>query len=361
MTIAKNHGIQGHLQRQDFFTSHRQGDQMNANTNNHEEWTIGRLLATASGYWQPCVLHAAVNLDIFSILGERWLTTEEVAGKLQGSERGAAALLNALAAMGLFLKSEGKFANTTFSKTFLAKDSPQYKGYIIRHHDHLVQSWSRLEDAVMSGQPVESADYGETTRENFLMGMFNLAMDIAPKAAAEIDLHDRRSLLDLGGGPGTYAIFFCLANPQLKATVFDRPTTRNYFERTAADFGVSDRIDFLAGDFNTDQLTGRYDAAWLSHILHSNGPEECERLIAKTAAVLEPGGLLIVHDFFLNENMDGPLFPALFSLNMLVNNDKGRSYSEEEVRRMMEGAGVKDIRRLPFRGPNDSYAIGGSV
>jgi SAM-dependent methyltransferase len=335
---------------------------MITSASNHEEWTIGRLLNAASGYWQPCVLHAAINLDIFSILGERWLTAAELARQLQGAERGTTVLLNALAAMGLLLKSEGKLANSTFSKTFLTKDSPHYKGYIIRHHHHLVDGWAQLDKAVLSGRPVTMRSEGEAQeRENFLMGMFNLAMDIAPRAAAEIDLHDRRRLLDLGGGPGTYAIYFCLANPQIKATVFDRPTTRAYFEKTVEQFGVAGRIDFIAGDFNTDPIVGRYDAAWLSHILHSNGPEACERLIAKAAAALEPGGLLIIHDFFLNEAMDGPLFPALFSLNMLLNNESGRSYSEKEVGAILDRAGVKDIRRLPFKGPNDSYAIGGTV
>jgi SAM-dependent methyltransferase len=329
---------------------------------NNEEWTIGRLLNTASGYWQPCVLHAAINLDLFSILGERWLTASELARQLQGGERGTTALTNALAAMGLLLKSENKLANTTFSKSFLCKESSHYKGYIIKHHHHLVDGWAQLDQAVLSDRPVTMRSDGEEQeRENFLMGMFNLAMDIAPKAAAEIDLHDRRRLLDLGGGPGTYAIYFCLANPQLKATVFDRPTTRVYFEKTAEQFGVADRIDFNAGDFSTDQITGRYDAAWLSHILHSNGPEACERLIGMAAAALEPGGLLIIHDFFLNDAMDGPLFPALFSLNMLLNNESGRSYSEKEVRAMLDRAGMKNIRRLPFKGPNDSYAICATV
>jgi SAM-dependent methyltransferase len=334
---------------------------MNVSTGSNEEWTIGKLLNTASGYWQPCVLHAAINLDIFSLLGERWLTVAELARQLQGGERGTTALTNALAAMGLLLKSEDKLANTTFSKTFLCKDSDHYKGYIIKHHHHLVDGWAQLDQAVLSGRPVTMRSEGEEQdRENFLMGMFNLAMDIAPKAAAEIDLHERRRLLDLGGGPGTYAIYFCLANPQLKATVFDRATTRVFFEKTAEKFGVADRIEFTAGDFNTSPIRGSYDVAWLSHILHSNGPEACERLIGKTAAALEPGGLLIIHDFFLNDAMDGPLFPALFSLNMLLNNE-GRSYSEKEVRAMLDRAGVKDIRRLPFKGPNDSYAIGGTI
>jgi SAM-dependent methyltransferase len=327
-----------------------------------DEWTIGRLLSTASGYWQPCALHAAVKLEIFTQLGERWLPADEIVRQLQGGERGVPALLNALTAMGLLLESEGKLANSGFSQTFLCKESPHYKGHIIMHHHHLVDAWAQLDRAVISDKPVRKRFHGEDQeRESFQMGMFNLAVDIAPKAAAEIDLHGRSHLLDLGGGPGTYAIFFCLANPRLRATIFDRPTTRDFALKTAERFEVADRVDFVAGDFNKDPITGRYDAAWLSHILHSNSPRECERLIAKVAAALKPGGLIMVHEFFLNDNLNGPLFPALFSLNMLLNSERGRSYSEKEIRAMLERAGVKDIHRLPFNGPNDSYAIGGTV
>ena len=327
-----------------------------------QEWTIGRLLETASGYWQPCALHAAVKVDLFSTIGDRWLPSGEIIRMLQADARGGEALLNALTAMGLLLKSEGLLANSEFARTYLCKDSPQYKGYIISHHHHLVDGWAQLDRAVCHGGPVAKRSHGEEReRESFLMGMFNLAMDIAPKAAAAVDLHDRRHLLDLGGGPGTYAVHFCLANPELRATVFDRPTTRDFALKTAERFGVGDRIDFAAGDFNRDEIRGRYDVAWLSHILHGIGPGACERLVAKTAAALDPGGLLLVHEFFLNDAKDGPLFPALFSLNMLVNNEQGRSYSEQEVRGMLQKARVRDVFRLPFTGPNDSYVIGGRV
>ena len=121
------------------------------------------------------------------------------------------------------------------------------------------------------------------------------------------------------------------------------------------------RIDFQAGDFTTDGIKGPYDVAWLSQILHSNGPEECQHIIANAVAALEPGGIIMIHEFFLNETLDGPLFPALFSLNMLINNGDGRSYSEKQVTEMLVKEGVGDIHRLPFQGPNDSYVLCGTV
>ena len=194
------------------------------------------------------------------------------------------------------------------------------------------------------------------------MGMFNLAMGIAPQLASQIDLGGRSKLLDLGGGPGTYAIHFCQANPGLSAVVFDRSTTEPFARKTIARFGLSERIDFAAGDFNIDPISGGpYDVAWLSHILHSNSPEECQRLIHKTVEAMKPGGLVLIHEFILEDTKDAPEFAALFSINMLINNPGGRSYSEGELKEMLINAGVKDIAHHPFRGPNDSSILYGTV
>jgi SAM-dependent methyltransferase len=327
------------------------------------EWQPGELLEISGSYWRTCALHAGVGLDLFTALGTEQLTAEEVASQTQGSEDGIERLLNALAAMRLLEKKDGRFECPPSVHRLLAKDSPHYIGHIIRHHHHLMESWARLDLSVRSGRANRDRSSGgrEEWRESFLMGMFNLAMAIAPRMAEAIDLSDRRRLLDLGGGPGTYAIHFCLQNPGLSASVFDLPTTRPFAEKTVARFHLDHRVAFCAGDYHTDDIPGRYDAVWLSHILHAEGPEACRNIIRKTVSTLEPGGIIIIHEFILNDTRDGPLFPALFSLNMLLGTESGRSYSESELAAMLAAAGVRDIRRIPVQTPNDSGVICGTV
>jgi len=319
----------------------------------------GRLFGLGSAYWQSCALHGAVKLGIFTALAGGELAAPELAAKLGSSERGVEILLNAMVAMDLLIKEGNLFRNAPLGETYLDRNKRDYVGHIIMHHHFLVEGWSRLDEAVKAGKPVETVTKDEgLERESFQMGMFNLAQAIAPLTNGSVDLSGRKHLLDLGGGPGTHAVYFCLANPDLKATVFDRATTEPFAEEIAGRYGVSDRISFAAGDFHTDAFPGGFDVAWLSQILHSNTPEESRALIEKTAAVLEPGGLMLIHDFFLDENMAGPLFPALFSLNMLINN-YGRSYSERETREMMEAAGLIDIKRIAFQSANDSAIVAG--
>ena len=226
-----------------------------------------------------------------------------------------------------------------------------------------MESWSKLDQGVLTGKPTRSRSGFEeaVVRESFLMGMFNMAMNLAPRIVPEIDLSGRKHLLDLGGGPGTYAIHFCLQNPGLRATVYDLPTTRSFAEKTIIRFGLSDRIDFQEGDYLEGTIQGIFDVVWMSQILHGEGPEDCQEMLRKAVAALAPGGLILVHEFLLNDAMDGPPFPALFSLNMLLGTEKGQSYSDRQLREMLTRAGVRDIQRIPVETPNDSGIIQGRV
>ena len=184
-------------------------------------------------------------------------------------------------------------------------------------------------------------------------------MNLAPQVVPLIDLSGRRHLLDLGGGPGTYAIHFCSENPELKATVFDLPTTRPFAEETIRKFGLYDRIDFQAGNYLEDDLGGGYDVAWLSHILHGEGLDDCRQIIQKALETLNPGGMILIHEFILDNTLDAPLFPALFSLNMLLGTPSGRAYSEAQLTDMLSEAGVKNIKRIRFESPTDSSILAG--
>ncbi len=332
-------------------------------TMSQEEWNPGRILRVSGSYWETCTLHAAVKLDLFTKIGADSLECDEIAARIEGDPRGVSMLLNALAAMHLLSKSGKKYTSTPAARSFLSRDSEQYLGFMITHHHHLVESWSRLDQAVLSGRPVrERPSSGlEEYRESFLFGMRTLAMQLAPRIVETLDLSNREHLLDLGGGPGTYAIHFCLKNPGLRATVFDLPTTRPFAEKTIRSFGLSDRIEFQAGNYLEDTLPGSYDVAWLSQVLHGEGPDGCRTLIDKAVSVLRPGGLIVVHEFILDDDSKGPLFPALFSLNMLLGTENGQAYSEGEIREMLTAAGAGEVRRLPFPGPNDSGLITGIV
>ena len=326
-------------------------------------WNHSLLMKTSDAYWKSCTLHAGVKLDLFSLIGESTVTAQEVAKKVLGSTRGVPPLLEALAAMGLLKKRGDTYINPPFTHQYLTRKSPDYIGHILLHHHHLVSSWQQLDKAVLTGAPVNdsSRDHTPEERESFLLGMYNIASFSAPDVARSVDLSGCSALLDLGGGPGTYAIHFCQENPGLKAWVYDLASTEPFARQIIAKHRMDSRVSFVPFDFNIAEFKEkqRFDATWLSHILHSEGPEEASAILAKTTAALNPGGKLLIQEFILDDTRDGPLFPALFSLNMLVVTARGKAYSEAELKVMMAEAGLTDLRRIDLDNPNGAAIIEG--
>ena len=71
------------------------------------QWNTGQLLGASSSYWQASTIHAAVKLEVFTVLGGGELSAAEAASRIGASERGLAMLLNGLTALGL-LEHKGK-------------------------------------------------------------------------------------------------------------------------------------------------------------------------------------------------------------------------------------------------------------
>ncbi len=273
------------------------------------------LLQLSGSYWSTCALHAAVKLDIFTHLSAGSKTAAELSALTGCNDRGMAMLLNALSSLELLQKTGETYGTTFIATEYLSRKSDKYLGHIIMHHHHLMAGWTRLDEAVRSGGPVKaSSSHGDdaTARESFLMGMFNLASLAAPLIVPNIDLSGRSRLLDLGGGPGTYAIHFCRHNPELTAVIYDLPTTGSFAETTVGRFNLSDRITFASGDIITDDIGSGYDVAWISQLLHSEGPQGAAIMLEKAVQSLVPGGLVLVQEFILDDNQASPPSPPFF-------------------------------------------------
>ena len=322
---------------------------------------VAELLKLSGAFWTTATIHAGVKLDLFTALAHKPQTATELASHVQADNRALAMLLNALTALELLEKRNETFSTNAFSAQYLAKDSPDYLGHIVMHHHYLVEGWSKLDQAVLTGKAVRtrSTFSDDKVHESFLMGMFNLAMQLAPHVAREINLNGRKRLLDLAGGPGTYAIHFCKANPGLSAVIYDFPSTRPFAEQTVARFDLEDRITFTAGDITADAIGAGFDVVWVSHLLHSKGPEFCQIIVDKAASAIDPGGILLIQDFLLDDSRAAPLHATLFSLNMLIGTLEGQAYSEGDISAMMQAAGLHGIHRLPITLPNGAGIIAG--
>ena len=327
-------------------------------------WTAPEILHLSGMYWGSAALQTGVKLDLFTALADGPKTLAELATLRSCDARALDMLVTALTAMGFMARQGESVCATPEALQFLSRTSPAFLGFIIQHHHALMPAWAELDKAVRTGGPSRAVSpvdtESEQEREDFLMGMFNVAVHQAGAVAGAVDLSGRKRLLDLGGGPGTYAVYFCRANPQLSAVVFDKPTTQPFAEKIISQFGLEDRVSFAGGDFVQGNTPSGFDVVWLSQILHGcDGPEEAAAVVAKAAKALEPGGRILIQEFTLHNNRKGPLHPALFGLNMLVGTPRGQAYTEGELSAMLRAAGAGDIRKVAVDLPNGCCIIGG--
>ncbi|MFE7122518.1 methyltransferase, partial [Streptomyces sp. NPDC057654] len=172
-----------------------------------------------------------------------------------------------------------------------------------------------------------------------------------------LDLGRVRRLLDVGGGGAAYDIELCRRYPELRATVLDLPFVCELTGERVAEAGLADRIALAPGDFLRDAaLPAGHDAVLLSQIMHNWDEPTNRSILRKCHAALPPGGLIVLSELLVNDAKDGPLLPALMSLNMLVST-WGRNYTPGEYGRWLTDTGFTDVRTVRFSGPGADGAV----
>ncbi len=157
---------------------------------------------------------------------------------------------------------------------------------------------------------------------------------------------DARRLIDVGGGPGTYAVAFLKACAGLQAVIVDLPEVIPLARRYVAGSGVEDRVRFVAADFKSDQLPRGFDLAFVSAIIHMHGPDENLALFRAVYDALVPGGRIVIRDHVMDPDRTRPRSGALFAVNMLVSTAAGTTYTYEEIRSALEEAGFVRVRLI---------------
>ncbi|MCX7914402.1 MAG: acetylserotonin O-methyltransferase, partial [Thermodesulfovibrionales bacterium] len=201
-----------------------------------------------SAYWPARILLTANNFKIFEYL-KKPMTAEELASIIKTDARATEILLDALTSFKLLRKFSKKYQNTSRANRFLTSDSPYYHGNIIKHLDVIWGNWSELDSVIKTGVPIRK--YYD--HASFIKGMDDISKMKASKVIKMIGLRGVKRALDLGGGPGTYAVE--MAKRGVHVTIFDLPETieiaRNIIKRRAV---PQDLVDFLAGDVLTDAI-----------------------------------------------------------------------------------------------------------
>ncbi len=316
--------------------------------------------AFRGSYATELLTAAVAHFKLFELLHAGPTSFDSLAKSTNLAPRAATVLLTALCGMGLLSRRQSDGAPlyelTAVAREHLLPGGPFYVGdYVGLTADSpgVKEMIERLQTNRPPGaKPDEAAGtafiFREGTRSamdahdsarKLTLALAGRAKNVAPVLAQKLPLPNSKLLLDIGGGTGIYAYAFLQANPTLRAIIWDRPEVLKVAEELSETYGVKDRVEFRPGDMFTDPVPTGCDVALLSNILHDWDVPECQTLVTRCASALQPGGQLLIHDVFLNDNLDGPLPIALYSA-ALFSITEGRAYSALEYRNWLETAGL---------------------
>jgi len=305
------------------------------------------LLEKVRGFQVVCVIVAAAELDLFTAFEGRPACAATLAGKLKADPRATEVLLDALVALDLLRKGGDKYEVPPDAAELLTESSPVNVLPAVRHQGNCLRRWAQLARVVEMGRPAvrEPSIRGEAGDcESFIGAMNNFSESVAPQVIQHMSPLRFQRMLDIGGASGTWTIAFLLAVPEATAVLFDLPEVIPLARRRLTKAGLADRVTLIPGDYNTDELPGGADFAWLSAIVHQNSRAQNRVLYAKIHSALAAGGTLVIRDIVMEASRTRPPAGALFAVNMLVGTEGGGTFTFAEFEEDLKSAGFADVK-----------------
>ena len=333
---------------------------MATKTRRKKQVTPERLTELGFVYAPPLIISAGVNNKVFDSLQDGAKTSEQIAEKTGASARALRILMNALVGLELLKKDrQGRYSLTQESAAFLLSNKPAtHAGFFGTIAPQLISRWVRLSDIVSEGRPAVAVNQ-ETEGTEFFSQLVENIIPMSYPPAQKLGDHLKLAktkneirVLDLAAGSGIWGIALAEKSPRVRVTAVDWagmiPTTK----RITHKFGVSDRFNYIEGDILEANFGSGYDIATLGHILHSEGAERSRELLKRTFRALKGGGIIAIAEWLVNDKRTEPTHSLMFAVQMLVNTEKGDTFSFNEIKRWLEEAGFKKVRKLQAPGPS---------
>jgi 3-hydroxy-5-methyl-1-naphthoate 3-O-methyltransferase len=312
----------------------------------HKPWTPQRL-RIAAGYWQARILSTAAHLELFDWFGNNTKSVRAANNRFGGTQEIWKIFLDALCAMGLLQKRAMDYENSSFTLRYLCSGD----GFFLRSQHDAWNLWATLPDILTTGKRPKIAEPFFTDQkrsERLLQSLDHDARKIAPYFMARLPLSRSKTLLDVGGGLGSFSIACCRRFSHLRATIVEHPGVATLTFRAVKNTKLGKRVKVMSLDFMKDPLPRGFDIVLMSNVLHAQGARENRALLRSAHRSLNQGGRIVLRDVLMNRAGTDPDWGALFSVALLLQTPKGRCYRLDEVRGWLVAAGFSGIQG-PFR------------
>jgi O-methyltransferase/methyltransferase family protein len=330
--------------------------------------TPDEIMQLGLGFWGSKALLSAVQLGLFSELAAAGrLDAEALRERLALHQRSARDFFDALVALGMLERTDGRYHNTDATELFLDRAKPSYVGGILEMANaRLYGYWGSLTDGLRAGTPQNEIKTGgnffdvvyadPAKLRGFLKAMTGISAGAAKAIATTFPWERYETFIDIGCAEGCLPVAVVRAHEHITGGGFDLPAVGPFFDEFAAQAGLGDRLRFHQGDFFSDPLPSA-DVLCMGHILHDWNLDEKRILLRKAYDALSDGGAMIVYESIIDDQRRENAFGLLMSLTMLIETPGGFDYTGADCQRWMRQIGFRETYVQPLAGP-DSMVVG---
>ena len=309
---------------------------------------IEALNASILTSWTVILAH---ELGVFRLLLKEPRTREQLSSSLGIADRSLFPLLAVCCALGFVTFSKGNYSPSRLTRSFLDPASPYYAGPYLEliaeaESDY---SLSGLRNAIVSGRPCVLGErdlYQRFRNDMDFVERFTRCMHAQSAAPAigwvsKVDLARYTHFLDIAGGSGIHSVAALRRWPGLTATLFELPLVCSAAEQLLAGERLPKKVQMVSGDMWADPYPPA-DVHFYSQVFHNWPIEKLEFLTDKSYHSLQRGGVIIVHEVFLNALGTGPLSAAAMAMSMILWT-AGQQLSVRELKKILSRAGFSHI------------------
>lgn len=321
-------------------------------------FTPERFLNTINAYYNTAAVKTAIELELFTIIGEEALPTQTIATRAQLSERNTRILCNYLVAIGFLCKDNNHYFLKSDARLFLDKNSPSYLGNTI---DFLLsplvtERFNNL-TAIIQGNIDPETATGVLAPEHPQWVAFARAMapimQLPARLLAELiddATNQPLTILDVAAGHGLFGLSFAARNPNAETHFLDWANVLKVAKENAKKLNITARTQFLPGNFFETKFEQQYDIILLVNFLHHFDQAGCETILRKAHSILSPNGKLVIFEFVFNEDRLSPSVALAFSMMMLGTTPSGEVYTFSDLKNMLDRTGFPscELKTLPI-------------
>lgn len=335
----------------------------------NEHLNPGRIMQTATAFWASKVLLTAVELDLFTTLGDGKMTAPQLGDALGLHPRGTYDFFDALVALRFLDRDgdgpEGKYKNTPETASFLNRTSTTYIGGLPEMlNARLFGFWNDLGAALKTGQPQNEVKHGgkpifeelysnQVNLGQFLDAMTGLQAANFALLAEKFDFSRYRTVSDIGGALALLSRIVGARHQYLMFNSYDLPPVAPLAQKQVAAAGMSTRIKVIAGDFFKEKLP-KADVVTMGNVLHDWNLEKKKILIRKAFDALPEGGAFIAIENLIDDARRENAFGLLMSLNMLIEFGDAFDYTGANFREWCNEVGFKRFEFIQLAGPTSA-------